>query len=69
MERCANTEALNRHLDNQERQEIAREELFKLLENELEEHRIIVAKIQETAKDYKGFDFTEDINDELMGDI
>jgi len=69
MERCANTEALNRHLDKQEREETAREDLFKFLENELEEHRIIVAKIQEAAKDYKGFDFTLDINEELIGDI
>ena len=47
----------------------ARERLLKYLDNELEEYRILVAKIQLVAKDFEGIDFTDDINEALLGEI
>ncbi len=64
-----NTASLNKHLDEQEEGEKKRERLFKYLENEFEEYRILVAKIQLVAKDFEGIDFTDDINEALLGEI
>jgi len=66
MERCANTEALNRHLAEQEKGETALENFFSAVENEIEELEDIITRIKNIAKDYEGYDFSDEIKDLVL---
>lgn len=63
MNDCANTAALNKMLDSQERQEKALESFTKMWDKSLEEIRVAIVVIKESAKDYQGYDMTEDLED------
>lgn len=67
MEQCANTMSLNRHLDDEEQREKALESLIQDLEVDLKEMEKLAYEMNQTAKDYYGYDFTEDIQ-ELIND-
>ncbi len=58
---CANTQALNRHLQEQSNVENSFESLVDYLKVELANLQEDIEKILKISKDYDGFDFTEDM--------
>jgi hypothetical protein len=67
MDRCANTESLNRHLYEQESIEKAEEHFENNIQEELEDINAQLQIIRASAKDYEGYDLSEFAN-ELIGD-
>jgi len=66
MERCANTEALNKHLAEQEACEKALDNFYGAVEGELEELEEVISRIKEIAKDFEGYDFSDEIKDLVL---
>jgi hypothetical protein len=62
---CANTEMLNAHMDKEERRERAYTSLMIDLESDLKELDKSKERILKTASDYEGFDFSEDLLEEI----
>lgn len=60
MEDCANTQALNKYLDEQDRADIALENFLNAISDELSEIDEISNRIRSIANDYEGYDFTDD---------
>ena len=54
---------LNKHLQDQESQEKALEEFQELLKNDLDEIETMIHNAKIVAKDFKGYDFSEDLVD------
>lgn len=65
MSRCANTEALNAHLDKEERREKAYDRLEKELHGEMLIVKQLVENMKRIASDYEGFDFSDDVEEML----
>ena len=65
---CANTYYLNKHLDEQDKIECACDELFKIIEPEIREIENIIISLKNISKDFKGYDFTEEVR-EIMNDL
>ena len=63
--RCANTEALNSHMDEVEEAEKATEDFLEAIAHELEIISDAVYEIKETAKNYEGYDM-DDIIEEAI---
>ena len=62
---CANTVALNEYLDKQDYIERKWNELLKVLESDFEELAEIKRRIMNTASNFEGLDFSEDIKSEI----
>jgi endonuclease III-like uncharacterized protein len=67
MEQCSNTQALNRHLQEQVNVETIQEEFQNNVEEQLRGIADQLSLIRASAKDYEGYDLTEFAN-ELIGD-
>ena len=68
MERCANTELLNRHLNEQESIEKAEKHFENNIQKELEDINAQLQIIRASAKNYEGYDLSDFAN-ELIGDM
>ena len=62
---CANTAALNAYMDNLDKIERVYTSLMIDLESDFNELDNIKERILKTASDYEGFDFSEDIIEEI----
>ena len=62
---CANTAALNAYMDNLDKIERVYTSLMIDLESDFKELDKIKERILKTASDYEGFDFSEDIIEEI----
>lgn len=65
MERCANTEALNRYQNKLEKQEKSFELLLDSLDDDLVEIQEMIDRVIRISRDYDGYDFSEEIRDTL----
>jgi len=63
MEDCANTSALNKMLNEQEFDEKAKENFLEEIDPIINELSEAIEKIKEIAKDYQGYNFSEDIKE------
>ena len=66
-ERCANTSALNRHLNEQEKRETSFELFINSIDDELAELNELIKTIREKASNFDGFDFSDSLDD-VLGD-
>jgi len=60
-----NTHALNKHLEQQEQQEIAVEHLTSAIADELEDIRKQIEALKYIARNFNGYDLSEDLQDML----
>jgi len=67
MNKCANTELLNAHMDKEERREKAFARFEKTVESELLILNHLVENLKKFASSYEGFDFSEDL-EEMIND-
>lgn len=61
----ANEYALNKHLEKQEKQELNLNAMLDEFDDELFKLGETINSLQAQAKDYNGYDFTEELNDAL----
>jgi len=64
---CANTTYLNKYMDEQQKQEEALEAFTNEIQIDLLEIQKLVYEMGVTARDYKGYDFREDLK-EILND-
>jgi len=64
--RCANTEALNRHLAEEDKASEALEDFMGEIQSHLDMIDESYFKIREKAKEYTGYNFEEEIDDALI---
>ena len=67
MERCANTEALNKYQEKLAKQSKAYERFIDEIDDDLLELQEIIAKLKKKASDYDGYDFADELK-ELVND-
>ena len=62
---CVNTYYLDKYLEDEDKKNLAYEDFINLVELELEGSGIseIVEYLRQRAKDFKGFDFSDVLND------
>jgi len=61
----ANTQALSQHLEKQDKQSKALEMLLDSLQDKFEEIEKIKIECLQIANDYQGFDFSDDVLQEI----
>ncbi len=62
---CANTKALNKFQDKLKQQEVCYEAFLKDIDDDLVEIQEMIEKVQNIAKDYDGYDYSEDLKEHL----
>lgn len=67
MERCANTNALNKYQEKLAKQSKAHERFIDEIDDDLLELQEIVQKLKKKAENYDGYDFTEELK-EIVND-
>ncbi len=62
----ANTQALNKHLNDQSEAELVQEHFESRIQDELDSIEKLIGSINRIAKGYEGYDFTDVIKERIL---